>query len=331
MGRKKSLTSEEIGKIKILCEEGYSLRKIAKRIGRSHQVISNFLDDRENYGKKFKGRTKFATTERERRAILREASNSTLTARQIAHNVGTKASVRTVQRIIRNFPHLKRLKMKRKPCLKEHHCTERLHFARNNMHWTKEWYKVIFSDEKKINLDGPDGYSCYFHDLRKNEIILSRRRNDAGSVMVWGAISYNGPIDLVVIQGRQNSRSYINLLKKEICKFSSATDDKSFIFQHDNASIHRAHDVRQWFQQNNINVLDWPSLSPDLNIIENVWGWLSRELYKNGKQYNNKQDLEKGIKKCWSKLPIKYIRSLYDSMPSRIFDLIQKKGKSLNY
>lgn len=331
MGRKKCLSLEEIGKIKILCEEGYSLRKIAERIGRSHQVISNFLNDPENYGKKFKGRTKFATTERERRTILREASNSTLTAGQIAHNVGTEASVRTVQRILRNTPHLKRLKIKRKPHLKECHCTERLRFARNKMHWVKEWHKVIFSDEKKFNLDGPDGYSYYFHDLRKDEIILSRRRNDAGAVMVWGAISYNGPVDLVVIQGRQNSKSYISLLENEKCKFRSITGDKNFVFQHDNASIHRAHDVREWFRQHNIDVLDWPSLSPDLNIVENVWGWLSREVYKNGKQYNNKQELENGIQKCWSKLPIKYIKNLYNSMPSRIFDLIQKKGKSLNY
>lgn len=79
--------------------------KLQKKIGRSNQAISNCLCDRENNGKKFKGRTKFATTERERRGILCEASNSTLTAGQIAHNVVTKASVRTVQRIIRNFSH----------------------------------------------------------------------------------------------------------------------------------------------------------------------------------------------------------------------------------
>ena len=67
MGRGKTLSNEEIGKIVALIQEDYSNRQIGNKIGRTHQLINNYLKDPENYGKNQKGRTARATTERERR------------------------------------------------------------------------------------------------------------------------------------------------------------------------------------------------------------------------------------------------------------------------
>jgi len=39
----------------------------------------------------------------------------------------------------------------------------------NYITWNKEWKTVVFSDEKKFNLDGPDSYNYYFYDIRKEE------------------------------------------------------------------------------------------------------------------------------------------------------------------
>jgi hypothetical protein len=48
-------------------------------------------------------------------------------------------------------------KMLRSPKLTTRHKDARVQWARNHMNWTDEWLSVLVSDEKKFNLDGPDG------------------------------------------------------------------------------------------------------------------------------------------------------------------------------
>jgi hypothetical protein len=42
-------------------------------------------------------------------------------------------------------------------------------------------------------------------------------------------------------------------------------------FQQDNASIYASKSANKRFQEQNITLLPWPALSPDLNPIENLW------------------------------------------------------------
>ena len=42
-------------------------------------------------------------------------------------------------------------------------------------------------------------------------------------------------------------------------------------------------------------MLDWPARSPDLNIIENVWGILARDVYENARQFDNVKLLREAI------------------------------------
>jgi hypothetical protein len=51
------------------------------------------------------------------------------------------------------------------------HKDARMNFSKDCMTWTEEWKRVIFSEEKKFNLDGLVCYSYYWHN---SEVELSK-------------------------------------------------------------------------------------------------------------------------------------------------------------
>jgi hypothetical protein len=47
---------------------------------------------------------------------------------------------------------------------------------------------------------------------------------------------------------------------------------------HDNLRVHRAILVQDWFAERDIDVMDWPPYSPDMNAIENLWKLLKAKI-----------------------------------------------------
>ncbi len=93
----------------------------------------------------------------------------------------------------------------------------------------------------------------------------------------------------------------------------------------DGASIHSAKVTLKWLDAHTITLFDNPSRSPDLNPIENVWGYLARHVYEDGKQYNSIPDLVAAIKRVWSAIPISYLKNLIKSIPKRCLEVVTNK------
>lgn len=192
MGRGARLTEYEKGRIYEMRSQGMTYSEMSSRLGRSRNVIGNYCRAGETYGtKKTTGRPK-KIDDRARRLLLRSASNAITSSLALKDALKSPASARTIRRELQQCQHIKRMKMKARPPLCKAHKEARLQFSETFLRERRDASNIVWSDEKRFNLDGPDGFQYYFHDLRKAEKTLSKRVQGGGGVMIWAAFGYRG-------------------------------------------------------------------------------------------------------------------------------------------
>jgi hypothetical protein len=137
---------------------------------------------------------------------------------------------------------------------------------------------VLFTDESRASLDGPDGWTkgCVFNgDNCPNRM---RRQQGGDGVMIWGGIIGNAIISpFRVPEGlKLSSATYCQFLKNSLEPWLDnllLATLKKIIFMHGNAPSHAAKATTQFLHLLgfvNETLIVWPPNSPDLNPIENL-------------------------------------------------------------
>ena len=191
---------------------------------------------------------------------------------------------------------------------------------------------VLFTDESRASLDGPDGWAKGWVFNGDNCPNRMRRQQGGGGVMIWGGIIGNAIIGpFRVPEGlKLSSATYCPFLKNSLEPWFDnlpLATLKKIIFMHDNALSHAAKATTQFLHSLgfvNETLMVWPPNSPDLNYPkENL---IKRHVYANGKQYSSKDDLWMAIKESAATIRKSTIEKLTDSVDDRVFEVIKCHG-----
>lgn len=90
--------------------------------------------------------------------------------------------------------------------------------------------------------------------------------------MVLGCITYDGVGTLCLVDGNITALKCIDTLDEHLWQvIARHFSNKPYLFQDDNAPVHKARITCEYKVNNNIPSITWPAQSPDINITENIW------------------------------------------------------------
>ncbi|XGW34249.1 hypothetical protein V3C99_018242 [Haemonchus contortus] len=112
-----------------------------------------------------------------------------------------------------------------------------------------------------------------------------------------------------------NSAQYKNISENVMLPFANQNLPTRRIFQHGNDPKHTSRLVADFLQSKEINVMEWPSQSPDLNSIEHLWEELARRASQVA--VGNADEKFNLLPREWILIPQSKIEALIDSVPRR--------------
>ena len=117
-----------------------------------------------------------------------------------------------------------------------------------------------------------------------------------------------------VVRGNLNALRYSNEKLTPVCILHLQNNGRMRLM-HDGAPSHTARATRALLQANRINALSWPSLSPDLNPIEEIWDVIDQRIRSRVPLI--KRDLERFVYEEWNGVAQLTLRKYIASMRCR--------------
>ena len=310
----------------------WGFKKIAKYLNIDKTSVKRWIDRYENTGdildKEGRGHKKITSLEQDNLIYSLFESDDTMSlirCKNILSRKGIKVSTSTISRRLSEFGFTYKTPLM-KPLLSKTHMKKRVEWC-NAMDST-DWNSVIFTEETTFELKK---YKRKYWGTARHKKVL-RVVKHPPKIHVWGCFSWNGFGKLYFFTGTLNAEKmnviYEKALLPSVNRFGF-DDTSDWWLQEDNDPKHMSNTCKKWKLDHNIQRLPWPSNSPDLAPIENIWSIMKMKVAE--KQPSTIIECAKIINSIWNKLSLDLARKLTTSMLDRIEECKMLNGNYILY
>ena len=149
----------------------------------------------------------------------------------------------------------------------------------------------------------------------------------SAKVHVYGCFSEKGFGKIYCFTNNLNAELLCTIYKTTLVPSAITFFGKGnhkWLLQEDNDPKHKSIKAQGWKADNEINCLSWPSQSPDLNPMENVWSVLQANVGNH--KPNSVKELIQVTNKEWKALDKIFAQNLVISMKNCVSLLLSNKG-----
>ena len=151
--------------------------------------------------------------------------------------------------------------------------------------------------------------------------------------MIWDCISHDCKLEMVTIQGNLRGDRYIEQVLEPVVvpHFDNHPLATRPVFMDDNARPHRSRAVTSYLQNNAVESMPWPAMSPNMNPLEHIWDIIGRRIQAMDPPVQNLRELEAALHQQWQQLTRAQIRRLTAGMRRRMEAVIRTRGGYTRY